>query len=606
MCLSLQGYGQQCEGSLGDNIFVRGSFGSGMDNIPSQDPNIAPGYQYTRTGPPSDGLYTITNNTGAWENLYQTWIRIGDNSPDPNGYMMVVNADFSPGVFYSEVVSDLCENTLYEFSADIINVVGRTVPNHILPSVDFILDGVALFSTGSIPQNEQWNRYGFTFRTPPGTTEMTLELRNNAPGGIGNDLALDNISFRACGPNAFIEYDATETIFLCENDNRDITFTADLGNSGYEIQWQLSRDRGASWEDLLQSNNVGIIHSDFRPGTYRYRYLAAPNIANLQNFKCRTISDELEIEVLPIRHDITDTICEGETYPLGSDLITSPGTHTANLISSRNCDSIVTLTLHHVQDPGIGIDFEKVDPRCVGDTSGQVIPLLASGSVAPYTYLLDDLVVDPEVANPLPAGQYLLRVLDRYRCSAEVTIALLDPEPFRIDVGPDTTLRLGQPIIRAAQANFPIQTIEWSPPLYIDCADCEQVQIVGIENIAYMIQAISEEGCQSNDTLRIEVDRTLRVFAPNAFSPNGDGSNDFFMLAASGLAVREIESLQIFDRWGSLVFQEENIPLGAEQRGWDGQIAGQPAGIDTYLYTATLRLLDDSVEVRSGTVLLVR
>jgi len=69
----------------------------------------------------------------------------------------------------------------------------------------------------------EWNTYGFTFTTGPGVTEVSLSLVNNAPGGIGNDLILDNISFQACGPEALI---LPETVAnICE-DGDPITLDA--------------------------------------------------------------------------------------------------------------------------------------------------------------------------------------------------------------------------------------------------------------------------------------------------------------------------------------------------------------------------------------------
>jgi len=101
--------GQQlCDGNLGINIFEDGDFGSGTANVLAIDPNIAPGYTYSSANvSPQDGLYTITNNTGDWSFKFPTWLDIEDNSPDPNGYMMVVNASFEPGLFYVQEVTGL-------------------------------------------------------------------------------------------------------------------------------------------------------------------------------------------------------------------------------------------------------------------------------------------------------------------------------------------------------------------------------------------------------------------------------------------------------------------------------------------------------------------
>jgi len=206
---------QFCTGALGENIFPEGDFGSGTSNLFPTSPNIAPGFSYTLNVPPIDGSYVLTNNTANWPELYSSWLSIGDNSIDPNGYMMVVNASFEPGLFYRKTVTGLCENTLYEFSVDIINLIQTSTTAHEDPNVSFLLDGIESFSTGTVPKNEEWNSYGFTFTTKQGQETLTLSLRNEAPGGIGNDLAIDNISFRACGPMTTV-LPEENMINLCE------------------------------------------------------------------------------------------------------------------------------------------------------------------------------------------------------------------------------------------------------------------------------------------------------------------------------------------------------------------------------------------------------
>ena len=145
---------QICSGSLGENIFEEGDFGSGTIPVLTSNPNIAPGYNYT-TSVPQDGSYTVCSNTAALNGLYPTWIMTGDNSDDPNGYMMVVNASYDPGIFYEEVVDDLCENTLYEFSADILNLIYTGTQNHIDPNVSFLIDNVEFYTTGNIGKNRR-------------------------------------------------------------------------------------------------------------------------------------------------------------------------------------------------------------------------------------------------------------------------------------------------------------------------------------------------------------------------------------------------------------------------------------------------------------------
>src|SRR5690625_3818973 len=154
----------------GDNIVENGDFGSGPEVIYPEDPEVAPGYIYTVHTPPEDGYYTLTNDMGQWLNNDTTWINISDRSDDPQGYMMVVNASEEPGIFYEQTIENLCPNTVYEFSVDVINIVRREAVDHIKPELEFLIDGESKHTTGKIPQDESWHKHGFTFSIDPEQT----------------------------------------------------------------------------------------------------------------------------------------------------------------------------------------------------------------------------------------------------------------------------------------------------------------------------------------------------------------------------------------------------------------------------------------------------
>lgn len=154
-----------CHGSLGENIYPNGDFGFGLPNVVPINPGLAPGYTYQTNPPPNDGLYTIANSTAPWGWFAaNVWINIEDNGPEPNGYMMVVNASYPPGLFFQQSVA-VCENTLYEFSVDVINIFKQQFQGSIKPNLSFMIDNVALCETGDIPIDEQWHT-GHTQRVP--------------------------------------------------------------------------------------------------------------------------------------------------------------------------------------------------------------------------------------------------------------------------------------------------------------------------------------------------------------------------------------------------------------------------------------------------------
>ncbi|NRB64707.1 MAG: hypothetical protein HRU40_17045 [Saprospiraceae bacterium] len=307
----------ECTGNFGDNIFDAGGFGRGEINVLQDDPGYAPGYTYTRSPPPMDGFYTITNNTGEW-NLFPGWMSIINSSSDEKGYMMVVNASVDPGIFYEQRIEGLCENTTYRFSADIINLISPSWDELIKPRVSFLINDDVQYDTGNIPQNGNWNIYGFNFATGPGETSLKLSLRNNAPGGVGNDLAIDNIFFRPCGPEALILPRTPANI--CE-DGDPIPLLATINGDEFEnpvIQWQQSFDEGATWQDMSGERDISILHSDLRTGDYYYRYYLANSESSLANEKCRIISNIKIVRVNPKEFVVQDSFCAGTTYQFGT------------------------------------------------------------------------------------------------------------------------------------------------------------------------------------------------------------------------------------------------------------------------------------------------
>ncbi|PPK87085.1 gliding motility-associated-like protein [Neolewinella xylanilytica] len=610
LCFLLTGYAlpaQQCTGNLGENIFTDGDFGSGTANVLTPDPGIAPGFSYTTFPPPNDGSYTITNDTRRWASIFDTWRLFGDNSDDPNGYMMLVNASYEPGLFYEQDVDGLCENTLYQFSADVTNVVRRGV-NQLLPNVSFLLDDEVYVTTGALPENETWTTYGFTFVTRPGQTSVTLALRNNAPGGIGNDIAIDNISFRACGPEALILPDTVADV--CE-DGEPITLTATVNGDQFPtpaVQWQRSTDGGLSWQDIPGETNRSFVQQPTASGQYLYRYLLANSPANLANTKCYIVSNEKRVNVIPKNYSVTDTLCAGLTFAVGSKTYGSSGIYVDTLRSGLGCDSIVRLALEIVPDPGLRPSFSLVDPSCTYLADGRVTLDSMRGGIAPYRF---ELAGTPgRVGIPvdsLTEGTYAYLLEDRYGCRAADTLSLVSPFPFEVDLGADQNLVLGERATVPIRTSQPITAYTWLPAGITDCdSGCNPLEVLPTSSVTLGLVATSATGCLAVDSVRLSVVAERLVFIPSAFSPNGDGNNDRFTVFGSLPNVSGLRSLRVFDRWGGELFSAGDVNANDETAGWDGTVGGRDVPVGTYVYAAEVGFLDGVVVTYTGTLTLIR
>ena len=111
---------------------------------------------------------------------------------------------------------------------------------------------------------------------------------------------------------------------------------------------------------------------------------------------------------------------------------------------------------------------------------------------------------------------------------------------------------------------------------------------------------ITRDGCVSTANVSVEV-IIPRFDVPNAFTPNGDNRNDFFNVVGTPGAVYEMVEFKVWNRWGQLVYNNEN-----PTQGWDGNQNGNPAASDIYIYKITLRLPNGQDFNFDGDVALLR
>jgi gliding motility-associated-like protein len=113
----------------------------------------------------------------------------------------------------------------------------------------------------------------------------------------------------------------------------------------------------------------------------------------------------------------------------------------------------------------------------------------------------------------------------------------------------------------------------------------------------YSVTVVNAAGCP--ETAEISIDVIDPEFdLPNAFTPNGDGRNDFFKLLYTGSV--EIVDFKVYNRWGQIVHDSR------DPQGWDGNYNGKPAPSDVYVYRVRFRFADGREFTREGDVTLLR
>jgi gliding motility-associated-like protein len=167
----------------------------------------------------------------------------------------------------------------------------------------------------------------------------------------------------------------------------------------------------------------------------------------------------------------------------------------------------------------------------------------------------------------------------------------------------------GDKTVLQPQINIPaslIKSLSWSPEFNLSCYQCLSPEILAEKGGLLRVQITNVFGCTESVTSQITVDNTFSVFVPNAFSPNGDGVNDFITVFADVEQVKEVNSFEIYNRYGELVFKRDNFQPNDEYLGWNGTISDVKLSNDTYLYSLVLVLKNGGQYVKQGSFMLIR
>lgn len=129
----------------------------------------------------------------------------------------------------------------------------------------------------------------------------------------------------------------------------------------------------------------------------------------------------------------------------------------------------------------------------------------------------------------------------------------------------------------------------------INCANCPSISFIPQNSGRIYLRVINtESGCIISDSVKIDLIANTDVFIPNAFSPNLDGINDGFTVYTKNSSVL-IRRMEIYDRWGGLLFQKNNFPVNRPEQGWLGLFGidiTKPLDTGIYVYNVFVEYPD--------------
>jgi len=396
------------------------------------------------------------------------------------------------------------------------------------------------------------------------------------------------------------------------------------------LQWQQSIDSGLTWIDIPGATSNTYSATFSTPDTFLFRITGA-DASKIINPNCRITSNNIKVEVdgPPKGFTITSNspICAGQDLEFDAeggasyiwngpnnffDNIQFPHISNASVedsgiyfIQVTSLGGCTTTTTTHVKINGIDVNAGPDTSICNGNTITLYASAGRSYSWLPADGLSNSTVQNPK-ANPTSTTIYIVNVTSNDGCSdtAKATIKVLGNVPVKAnfsgtqflckpsDTATFTDISTGH--ISSWQWNFgngQTSTVQNPPVIYYSLSDNTSTYSVSLK-------VADSTGCKDSVYHVLKVEGNCYIAVPTAFTPNGDGLNDYLYPLNAYKATNLI--FRVYNRFGELIFETKDWT-----RKWDGtkNDLQQPAG--TYIWMLSYNdAANKKVSLRGTTVLI--
>lgn len=278
-----------------------------------------------------------------------------------------------------------------------------------------------------------------------------------------------------------------------------------------------------------------------------------------------------------------------------------PGTYTITITDDFGCETLEEFTLTAPMDFSLSTNI--LPPLCVDE--GGIVDVMVEGETGPYNFQMGNSSQGVGLFEDVNSGQHTISVTDANGCQQTISIEVPQAEFLIEQSFEEISITEGDSMPLLVSANFPIDKIIWEPGRWLSCTDCPNPIAKPEASTVYRATVFSESGCDLQAEFTIAVGPFNGFFISNGFSPNGDGINDTYFFQ-SDHRVANIQQVLIFDRWGKILFERNNLLPNDSQLGWDGNYAGQPVPVGVYTYFVSIELQNGQTRTYKGDLTLLR
>lgn len=242
---------------------------------------------------------------------------------------------------------------------------------------------------------------------------------------------------------------------------------------------------------------------------------------------------------------------------------------------------------------------ETISGSCSLGATGSIV-VNATGGIPPYMYSINGGAFQTSnTFNNITSGTKTITIKDAYCGTLTKTVVVDIKASPVISAGPDKIIVDGDAVTLNGSGTTNPMSIAWTPNTTLTAANSYMPIAKPSTTTTYTLTVVDNNGCTSVDDVLVTV-IPYCVKPMNAFTPNGDGFNDRWLVTSGGACTQQVIA-KVFNRYGELVYSNENY-----NNDWDGTYKGKPVADGTYYYSIQFRLINGNSIPLKGDVTILR
>ncbi len=275
----------------------------------------------------------------------------------------------------------------------------------------------------------------------------------------------------------------------------------------------------------------------------------------------------------------------GTTFQASNIFTVFDGTYTLTVKDNNSCTRVINPVTVGLTN-NLNLQTRPDTTICLGIS----IPLTTISNAASYTWTpvtsLSSSTVASPIATPLVPTNYTVTAT-LGQCTKQASVRINVVQQVSVNAGSDVSIVSGdQAQLNAIAVNA--TSYLWTPATGLSSVTIPNPVAKPAATTLYTITVKNAVGCTATDDILVTV-VPYCIKVKNAFTPNGDGINDFWQVYDQFDCLKNI-SLMVFNRYGSKVFESKDY-----RNGWDGRYNGKSVPDGTYYAVLNFTLISGKV-----------